>query len=139
MTAQRRLLLVDDIPDYLDVLALYLPSAITTRKATSAHEARTALDAERFDAALIDIKLDENDPDNTEGLELLRWIKERYPGLPVVMISAYRQFEFETESLASGAEYFVRKPINPDEIVEVIGKVLERGAAHGEGGTACNC
>ncbi len=118
-------LLVDDITEYVDTMELNLPDGCRAVQALSAEEAKAAFGKEAPDLAVLDVRLNEADSDNREGLELLKWIKASHPAVPVIMISAYREFEFEAESLSLGAEYFLRKPVQPDEFRECVKKTLE--------------
>ena len=120
----KTVLLVDDIPEYVDTLELNLPDGCRAVRAYSAKEAKSAMDREKPDLAVLDVRLNEADSGNREGLDLLKWIKAYYAEVPVIMISAYREFEFEAESLALGAEYFLRKPVQPDEFQEAAKKIL---------------
>lgn len=121
----KTVLLVDDIREYVDTMELNLPEGCRAVLAYSADDARAAMDREAPDLAVLDVRLNEADLDNREGLELLKWMKATRPEMPVVMISAYREFEFEAESLSLGAEYFLRKPVQPDEFRETVEKVLK--------------
>ena len=121
----KTVLLVDDIPEYVDTMELNMPAGCRAVAAYSVEEAKAAVDREALDLAVLDVRLKEADADNREGLELLKWIKTGHPTLPVIMISAYREFEFEAESLVLGAEYFLRKPVQPDEFRETVKKVLK--------------
>ena len=76
-----------------------------------------------MDIVLIDIRLDEKDPENKEGLELLKWIRENKKNMPVVMMSAYRDFDYAVEALNLGANYFVKKPLDPEELLKILRKL----------------
>ena len=121
----KTILLVDDIPEYLDTMELNLPEGCRAVRANSVKDAKKAFDKETPDLAVLDVRLSEADSENREGLELLKWIKASHPAVPVIMISAYREFEFEAESLSLGAEYFLRKPVQPDEFHEFVKKALK--------------
>ena len=120
----KTVLLVDDIPEYVDTMELNLPEGCRALAAYSASEAQAVFGKETPDLAVLDVRLNEADSENREGLELLKWIKASHPSVPVIMISAYREFEFEAESLTLGAEYFLRKPVQPDEFRACVEKVL---------------
>ena len=121
----KTVLLVDDIREYVDTMELNLPDGCQGVLAFSAEEARSVFSKTPPDLAVLDVRLNEADSENREGLELLKWIKAFHPAVPVIIISAYREFEFEAESLALGAEYFLRKPVHPDEFHECVAKVLK--------------
>jgi len=40
----------------------------------------------------------------------------------VIVMSAYREFDFAVEALNAGADYFMRKPLDPDELNSTINK-----------------
>jgi DNA-binding NtrC family response regulator len=119
----QKALLVDDIPEYVDTLEVYLEDRFEIIKAGSLIEAKAALDGAEYALALVDIRLDENSSDNKEGLELLRWIKVKSPDTPVIVMSAYREFDLAVEALNAGAEYFIRKPVNLEELRAIIDKL----------------
>ncbi|MEN3045225.1 MAG: response regulator [Candidatus Hydrothermales bacterium] len=121
----KKILIVDDIEEYLDSLEMILSFKFKVFKARSYNEGVGILDKENIDIAIIDIRLDENDPSNRDGLKLVRYIKENsLKTIPIVM-SAYREFDYAVEALNLGAKYFLKKPLNPEEIMEVINKLLK--------------
>lgn len=124
MSVSGTVLLVDDIAEYLDTMEINLPDGCRALRAESSEVAKRLVDAERPTVAVIDIRLVESEDRNREGLALLKWIRERHPGVVVIMISAYREFEYAAESLAMGAEYFLRKPIQPDEFRQAVETAL---------------
>jgi len=121
-----KILVVDDIPEYLDIFEIMLPDEYIVDRALSLEEAMNKIENSPPDIAIVDVRLNEEDEANKEGLELLRWIKKNYPEIAVIMISAYKEFEFRVESLENGAEYFIEKPVNPQVIVERIKEILEK-------------
>ncbi len=118
-----KVLIVDDIPEYLDTLEVYLEDRFNVFKSLNLKEAEKILSETKVDLAIIDIRLKEDDPENKEGLELLKWIKERYPDVKVIVMSAYREFDFAVEALNLGADYFIRKPIEPEELNKAIDRL----------------
>jgi len=125
MKAEKLILLVDDIPEYLETMEALLPDNCRAVKVLSADAAITALTENNFDTAMIDVRLDENDANNRDGLALLEYIQQKWAELPVIMISAYHEFEYQAESLAKGAKYFLQKPIIPDEFINALKDVLK--------------
>lgn len=121
----KKVLLVDDISEYVDTIEAYLEDGFDVLKAGSLDEAKKILADNRVDLAVIDIRLNEDDPENREGLELLTWLKERVPDVKVIVMSAYREFDFAVEALNAGADYFMRKPLDPDELNSTIQKLME--------------
>lgn len=120
-----KILIVDDIPEYAMVMELYFPEAAETLSATTVEQARWIFDESGpITLAIVDIRLHENDVTDTSGLALLDWIRQHHPDTPVVMISAYKSAEYEMESLERGAYCFLRKPLQPEQIEEVLGRLL---------------
>lgn len=119
----KKAFLVDDIPEYVNTLEVYLEDRFKIVKAGSLIEAKTTFDGYDYALAIIDIRLDENLPGNKDGLELLRWMKDKCPSLPIIMMSAYREFDLAVEALNIGARYFMRKPVNLDELGALIATI----------------
>lgn len=119
----KRVLIVDDIPEYVETMAIYLEERFSIIKASSLEAAKTLVEKHPVDIAILDIRLDENDPENRDGLELMKWIRKAYPNVAVIVMSAYREFDRAVEALNAGADYFIRKPVAPDELDEIVEKL----------------
>jgi DNA-binding NtrC family response regulator len=114
-----KILLVDDVREYLDSLARVLGQQHQVVTAVNLDEAKQKVDT-NVNLALVDIRLSELDPANRDGILLLSWLKEKYPSLPVVMMSAYRDFDAAADALNLGAARYLKKPINLRELKETI-------------------
>jgi two-component system response regulator AtoC len=66
---------------------------------------------------------------NVDGMELLSRIKQGWPEVPVVMITAHGTVAIAVEAMKRGAADFVQKPFERDEILYVVKKELERTQA----------
>jgi two-component system response regulator AtoC len=88
-------------------------------EAGSAAEAREQL-AAAPDLVLLDFRL----PDSN-GLEVLREIKERDPDTLVILMTAYSTIENAVEAMKLGAYHYVNKPFNVDEVALLVEKALE--------------
>lgn len=119
-----RVLIVDDIPEYVDTIEAYLEDRFNVLKAGSLDEGKRVITDNPIDIAIIDIRLNEDDPENKEGLELLQWLKEKTSEVAVIVMSAYREFDFAVEALNAGADYFMRKPLDPDELNSTVNKLM---------------
>lgn len=60
------------------------------------------------------------------GLEALREIMQRDPGACVVMCSALGQEALVKDMLSAGARGYLVKPFKPDQVLDVVGKALEK-------------
>lgn len=68
---------------------------------------------------LVDIKMP-----GGNGFSLMQEVKERMPGLPVVVMSGYSTPGTISEAVKKGAAGFISKPFTPDELVEVIRQAI---------------
>jgi DNA-binding NtrC family response regulator len=107
-----KLLIVDDVEDYLVSLRRALSDEWTVSCASSLKEALELLQTASPDVALIDVRLSEADPGNRDGVTLLKWVRDRSPETPVLLMSAYRDFDAAVEALNLGAHQFLKKPID---------------------------
>jgi CheY-like chemotaxis protein len=82
--------------------------------AMSGEEALAKLDRE-IEPQLIVILSDINMP-GMDGLALLREIKKRHPGLPVMMVTAYGDDERRQRAEQYGASEFITKPVDFDSL-----------------------
>jgi len=94
-----------------------------TRTASNGEEALTKMQGAEFDLVLLDLRMP-----GMDGIEVLRRIRERYPKVRVIMITAHGTVESAVEAMKLGAVDFIQKPCTPDEIRELVGKVMEREA-----------
>ncbi len=101
-------LVVDDEPDIRELLELTLARMdIATRGAATLAEARALLGRHPFQLCLTDMRL----PDGN-GLDLVRHIQERFPDVPVAVITAFGSMESAVQALKAGAFDFVSKPVD---------------------------
>jgi signal transduction histidine kinase len=105
------LVVVDDDPDFLKLATVELLDAFDTRTARSCAEARAlCAGGTRPDAALVDVFMPAED-----GLALVREWREKFPELPIVVISA-AGVEIEERARAAGADDVVGKPIQRQQL-----------------------
>jgi DNA-binding NtrC family response regulator len=90
--------------------------------AGSGGEALRALEAETFDIVLTDLALGKG----TTGLDVLRRAKDLRAETPVVMITAHGSEKIAVQAIKAGAEDYVPKPFDNDEIRVVVARALER-------------
>ena len=85
----------------------------------SAEDAIRALDARPYDVVLSDVRMP-----GMDGMGLLDHVAGRFPGLPVVLITAHGSVALAVEAMKRGAADFVQKPFDKDEIGFVVEKAL---------------
>ena len=93
----------------------------------SGKEALAVLEKNSVDVVVTDIRM----PD-INGLDLLSWIREKYPSTKVIIMTAYGSVEVQKEATRRGSFYYIEKPFEISDIRTLILKALEekRGALH---------
>ena len=101
-----RILLVDDEVAVGQLLTVYFQKCgLDLTTATTIDQAKVVLDQGKFHLTILDLDLG-----GADGLELLSYIKERFPGMPVVIFTGLNLDEaFLKKTLAGRAEGFMRK------------------------------
>lgn len=115
------ILIVDDDEIVRTGLSQDLSQAgFRTTAVESGREALRVLGSTDVDLVLCDLRLE-----GIDGMHLLRIINSRYPNLPVVMITGYGSMENAVEALKAGASDYVQKPVEPEELVHRVRRVLD--------------
>ncbi len=120
MSTQGKLLIVDDELSVRDSLAKWFrEEGYEIGTAENANDALTRLAEQRWDAALVDIKMH-----GTDGIELQRRMHEVDPELLVIIMTGYASVETAVAALKNGAYDYVTKPLDPDEIAHLVKNAL---------------
>ena len=123
-------LVVDDEPDLVELVSLTLNRMnLETQSAGDIASARALLRAGPFDLCLTDMRLPDGD-----GLDLVAWIQEHRPNLPVAVITAHGNVEAAVRALKLGAFDFVSKPLDLGVLRKLVATAIRLGA--GAGGAA---
>ena len=123
MSGPRRILVVDDQQEILDVTTTVLGSeGYDVETASSGDQALDRLSDERFDMVLLDINMP-----GTDGWEVLRVIRadELLAGLPVVMFSVKGELYDKVHGMQEGAIDYITKPFIVDDLLARVRRVLE--------------
>ena len=123
----KKILIVDDVPEYLNSLSRALSREFEVYQASSLEQAKEVMVKGEMDIqlALVDVRLSEEDMSNRDGILFLGWLKEGFPDIPVVMMSAYRDFDSAVDAINLGASRYVKKPINVKELRQIIRSLTE--------------
>ena len=114
-------LIVDDEPDILELLDITLSRMqVKTYRAENISQAKSLLEQYSFDLCLSDMHL----PDGN-GIELIKYIQEKFSNLPVAMITAHGNMEYAIEALKSGAFDFVSKPVDLKVLRNLVNTALK--------------
>lgn len=121
MNAGARILVVDDTQSFRFMIKGYLDDAgYRTTCVAGGVEALTELEQTPFDLVLSDMVMPEMD-----GLALLHRIRSRFPLLPFVLITAHGTVDSAVAAMKEGADDYLLKPLNWEELVVVVERLLE--------------
>ena len=116
------LLIVDDEQGIRQLLTLVFERAgHNVRVAAGGQSALELLRAHDFDLLISDVKM----PD-MNGIELLRAARELEPDLAVVMMTAFATVDTAREAFKLGADDFIQKPFDIEELKLIVAKALEK-------------
>jgi len=117
-----RVLVVDDDVRLYELLASYLEqNGVSPVHASSGRRALDVLERDAFDAVLLDVMMPELD-----GLGVLSRVRARWPGLPVIMLTAKGDETDRVVGLELGADDYLAKPFSPRELLARLKAVLRR-------------
>ncbi|MFZ0538552.1 MAG: sigma-54 dependent transcriptional regulator, partial [Candidatus Sulfotelmatobacter sp.] len=120
MSTRGKLLIVDDELSVRDSLGKWFrEEGYEVATTENASDALTSLAQQRWDVALVDIKMH-----GTDGIELQRRMHEVDPELLVIMMTGYASVETAVAALKNGAYDYVTKPLDPDEISHLVTNAL---------------
>jgi len=116
------MLIVEDEPRYLDSTRLLLsPVVDSIDTALNGAQAFAKLGKREYDLALLDLHL----PD-ANGHEIMAWLRAHQPHCRVIIASGDDQIESAIKSLRMGAYDYLRKPYEPEELVQTMRNVVSR-------------
>ncbi|HEX7026546.1 MAG TPA: sigma 54-interacting transcriptional regulator, partial [Gammaproteobacteria bacterium] len=129
-----KILIVDDEPDICELLEITLARMnLETQSATTLDKARELLAMRKFDLCLTDMRL----PDGN-GLDLVDEIQQRYPGMPVAVITAHGNMEAAVRALKAGAFDFISKPVDLKNLRQLVASALKLQQGNVTGGNIKN-
>jgi two-component system response regulator HydG len=119
-----KILIIDDDKDLCFVLKRFLSKhGFEVLDATTGKTALEILESVEPDLILCDFRLED-----MSGSSILKKIKEKYPSVPVIIITGYSNIKTAVEVMKLGAMDYVTKPLLPDEILLTIRKALAKSA-----------
>ena len=115
-----RVLIVDDELIMRESLAAWLErDGYNVESVASGEEALEQLKQTHFDIMLVDIKME-----GMSGLDVLKQVTLSDPDVAVVMITAYGSIATAIEAMKNGAEDYLLKPFDPNELGMLIEKII---------------
>ena len=108
-----RTLLVDDEEEFLRTVIKRLKKRdVNATGAGTGEEALRMLEQDPVDVVVLDVKMP-----GMDGIETLREIKNRFPLIEVVMLTAHASMEIAVEGMELGAFDYLMKPVDIDELL----------------------
>jgi len=115
-------LVVDDERDIRDGCErILVRKNCKVTKAQNGQEALGCMEKDPYAIVLLDLKMP-----GMDGLEVLRRIREKFPGILVIVITGYATIETAIEAMKRGAYDFIPKPFKPDQLRIVVDRAMER-------------
>ena len=111
------LIVEDDITFSLMLTTWLGKKGFVVRSSSSVSDAKRRLGEEAFDLVISDLRLPDSD-----GIDLLKWLKSTHPSLPLIMMTSYAEIQTAVQAMKLGAADYFAKPLNPDEL---LGKIKE--------------
>jgi CheY-like chemotaxis protein len=115
-------LVVDDVPDVTEMIALYLKHAgYEVDTADSAQSALRMAQEKAFDVIVSDIGMPE-----MNGYELAESLRQRaeYQGIPIIAVTGYSEYDDRGRAVQAGFNAHLIKPIDPSELLHLINELL---------------
>ncbi len=117
-----RILVVDDEETIREIVCSMLGAAhFQTRQAANGNEALAILESgDEFDLVLSDLMMAEMD-----GIALLERAKERYPDMPIVMVTTVHDISVALQAIHNGAYDYLPKPFEREQLLNTVRRALE--------------
>lgn len=119
----KRILVVDDDAPIRNMVCRILQLGhedLVLEQAEDGKVALAILENQDFDLLILDFMMPV-----MGGLEVLEEIREKGLSLPIIMLTARADESHVLQTLEMGANYFVRKPFEPKELLTLAGQILE--------------
>jgi DNA-binding NtrC family response regulator len=122
MKTSGRVLIVDDQPSAIKVLSAILKEeSHTVLESNSAYSAIETVKREGIDAIITDLKMPGKD-----GYQLFEYVKEYYPDIPVIFLTAFGTVDSAVNALTNGAFYYFIKPPDYHKLKSILSRAIEQ-------------
>lgn len=115
------LIIEDDLTFSLMLTTWLGKKGFEVTTAASVADARRRIAAGPFDLVISDLRLPDGD-----GIDLLKWLKEEYPALPLIMMTSYAEIQTAVLAMKAGAADYIAKPLNPEDLLAKIREIIRQ-------------
>lgn len=130
-----RVLVTDDDPDLLESLHDLLEAdGYDVRASQNAQSALATAEAYKPDIVLIDVRLG-----RTNGVDLVPVLKQKFPEIVCIMMTAYAESQSAVQAMRNGADDYILKPLQPDELMRTLDRLIESRRLKMEAVEATRC
>ncbi|MDR1631780.1 MAG: sigma-54 dependent transcriptional regulator [Dysgonamonadaceae bacterium] len=112
----KNILIIEDVVTFgLMLKTWFTKKGFEVKTSLSVTDAKKEIESCRPDLIISDLRL----PDGS-GLDLLKWTKDKYPEIIIIMMTNYADIQTAVESIRAGAYDYIAKPFNPEALMEKI-------------------
>ena len=116
-----RVLVADDKADVLAAARLLFKSeGIYCQTVSNPQAALELIDDQEFDLAMLDLNYSRDTTSGKEGHDLVAKIREKYPDLPIVVMTAWATVDIAVNAMRLGANDFITKPWENDRLLSIV-------------------
>ena len=124
----RSLLIVDDDITFCMMLKTWLSKkGFHVLSASNIARAQKYIEREKLDLILSDLRLPDDD-----GISLLKWVSEKGMQIPLIIMTSYADIQSAVQAMKLGANDYIAKPVNPDELLKKINEALSADATQNQ-------
>jgi len=112
----KNILIIEDVVTFgLMLKTWFTKKGFEVRTSLSVADAKKEIESSQPNLIISDLRL----PDGS-GLDLLKWTKDKYPEIVIIMMTNYADIQTAVESIRAGAYDYIAKPFNPEQLLEKI-------------------
>lgn len=111
------LIIEDDLTFSLMLTTWLGKKGFEVKTSSSVSDAKSRIENVSFDLILSDLRLPDGD-----GIDLLKWVKEKDATIPLIMMTSYAEIQTAVQAIKLGASDYIAKPLNPEEL---LGKIRD--------------
>lgn len=114
------LIIEDDITFSLMLKTWLGKKGFEVNAVSSVSEAKKRVEEKPYDLVLSDLRLPDGD-----GIDLLKWVKEKRFPTPLIMMTSYAEIQTAVQAIKAGASDYIAKPLNPEDLLAKIRDIIK--------------